>query len=360
MKAIQILAAFSLIIMVNHANGQERGEVNLADSTGLPGDHFSLQGALGIFKESKSLEDFEKRINTKDNSVNNLDLNGDGKIDYVKVIDISKDEAHAVVLQVPVSKTETQDVAVIELEKNGESSAMIQIVGDEALYAKNTIVEPAEIAEPTDNGNSKRGPSAFSPGAFIVFNVWGWPCVRYMYAPVYVEYMSPWYWGYYPGWWSPWAPYPWSYHYMNSYHYHHHYHYAPYHRTEYAHRAYAPRRNHSAQVTNRYRENHVRYNSSATSRPARSVSGSRPSQLSGSTSRPKTYTKDPQSKPGAVKPSQVKPATRTETTPQTRPSAQPRTSEKVKPGMRPKPAPLSRPSQQSRPMQSKPSNQRGR
>src|SRR5215470_14427569 len=72
------------------------------DSTGFPGDNFSLQGALEMFQKSKSPEEFEKLINTKEKNVNNLDLNKDGKIDYVKVIDKTEKKVHAFILQVPV------------------------------------------------------------------------------------------------------------------------------------------------------------------------------------------------------------------------------------------------------------------
>ncbi|MFT3674598.1 MAG: hypothetical protein QM781_01740 [Chitinophagaceae bacterium] len=48
--------------------------VSGVDSTGLPGDQFSLQGALAMFQQSASIEDFEKKINTSSNGVNNLDL----------------------------------------------------------------------------------------------------------------------------------------------------------------------------------------------------------------------------------------------------------------------------------------------
>ncbi|MBK9397271.1 MAG: hypothetical protein IPN55_08575 [Saprospiraceae bacterium] len=61
-----------------------------ADSTGLPGDNFSLQGAMDLFSKATSPEDFEKAINDEKNNVNNLDLNGDGEIDYIKVIDKKK------------------------------------------------------------------------------------------------------------------------------------------------------------------------------------------------------------------------------------------------------------------------------
>ncbi len=35
------------------------------DSTGMPGDNFSLQGALEMFKQASSIEEFEKLINTE-------------------------------------------------------------------------------------------------------------------------------------------------------------------------------------------------------------------------------------------------------------------------------------------------------
>ncbi|MBK8875115.1 MAG: hypothetical protein IPN13_14855 [Bacteroidetes bacterium] len=43
MKAIQIVAFFCLIMIWSIARLRKQQEVNLADSTGLPGDNFSLQ-----------------------------------------------------------------------------------------------------------------------------------------------------------------------------------------------------------------------------------------------------------------------------------------------------------------------------
>ncbi len=56
---------------------------------------FSLEGALELFKKSSSPEDFEKKINSADSKVNNLDLNGDGYIDYIRVIDRNEGNVHA-------------------------------------------------------------------------------------------------------------------------------------------------------------------------------------------------------------------------------------------------------------------------
>ena len=60
------------------------------DSTGLEGDNLDLNGVLELFKESKDVEDFEKKLNTESNGVNNLDLNEDGEVDYIRVVDQCK------------------------------------------------------------------------------------------------------------------------------------------------------------------------------------------------------------------------------------------------------------------------------
>ena len=187
------------------------------DSTGLPGDNFSLQGALQMFQKAGSPEEFEKLINSQDNSVNNLDLNADGETDYVRVIDKMDKDVHALILQVPVSETESQDIAVIEMEKTGDTTAVLQIIGDEDIYGEEVIVEPEGEGEEDafiDNNynRSLSGPNAefysIEPTRIVV-NVWSWPSVRFLYAPVYRPWISPWRWRHYPVWWKPWRPLAW-------------------------------------------------------------------------------------------------------------------------------------------------------
>lgn len=116
MKPIRhfIILLAGLFITTSAVQAQDQSGV---DSTGLPGDNFSLQGALELFKNAASIEDFEKALNTESNHVNNLDLDGNGEIDYVQVVSKTDNDAHAFILQVAVSAGESQDIAVIELEK---------------------------------------------------------------------------------------------------------------------------------------------------------------------------------------------------------------------------------------------------
>lgn len=228
------------------------------DSTGLPGDNFSLQGALQMFQKAGSPEEFEKLINTEDNNVNNLDLNEDGDIDYVRVIDKMEKDVHALILQVAVSATENQDIAVIEIEKTGTESAMLQIIGDEDIYGEEVIVEPVseEGANVQEYSNTLSGPNAvFNSDNYlplIVVNVWLWPSVRFVYAPIYRPWASPWRWHYYPNWWHPWRPYAW-----HIWHPHHIHYYRPFavvhtHRVVRAHAVYRPLRVTSVTVRTRH------------------------------------------------------------------------------------------------------------
>lgn len=240
-------AALAASLLAAPLQAQEQNDV---DSTGLPGDHFSLEAALDLFKQSSSLEDFEKRLNEEDNPANNLDLNEDGQIDYVRVVDRMDGDVHAIVLQAPVSEAESQDVAVIELEKTGAESAVLQILGDEDVFGEQVIAEPVG-EEGVESPKGRGGPAVHLAPDAIIVNVWLWPSVRYMYRPAYVVYVSPWRWGLYPAWWRPFRPRPWGLYHARIRPYRAHYHVVTTHRVVRAHRAYTPHRTHSKVVRTR-------------------------------------------------------------------------------------------------------------
>lgn len=249
MKNVFLVFGFVMTCYQASLFSQQNGQ----DSTGLPGDNFSLQAAIEIWKTAASPEEFEKAINTESNHVNNLDLNGDGDIDYVKVIDKTEGQVHVFILQVPVSEKESQDIAVIELEKTGDSTAVLQIIGDEDIYGEELIVEPGDEA---GNGMDKKGKGPFAAErydhAYVVVNVWYWPCVRYVYGPVYRPWVSPWRWHYYPVWWRPWRPFAWHAWHPFHVHYYHRYVFAPTRRVVYGPRIYRPVRTTSVTVHTRH------------------------------------------------------------------------------------------------------------
>lgn len=191
---------------------------------GLPGDNLNLYAVMKLFQESETLEGFERGLNDESNRINNLDLNGDNLIDYITVTDYIDGSVHTIVLRVPLDRNESQDVAVFTVEKFRNGSVEIQLIGDEALYGKNYIIEP--IYDETPNPGYM-GNRANVTNVTIVrttpYQVATWPVVRFIYMPNYVVWRSSWYWGYYPPVWRPWRPYYWHYYYGYHYNWYHHY-----------------------------------------------------------------------------------------------------------------------------------------
>jgi hypothetical protein len=263
MKIIRVF--FNGVLTCAVGLGSLQAQTVSEDSTGLPGDNFSLEGALEMFKKAGSPEEFEKLINSEDNKVNNLDLNEDGAIDYIKVIDKKDGDAHAFILQDAVSETEDQDIAVIEVEKNGNDNAVLQIVGDEDIYGEQVIVEPAaEQRQTRVNTNTN-----------VVVNVWAWPAVRYVYAPSYAVWVSPWNWRVRPVWWHPWRPVRWHAFYPYRAPYRHHYVVVHHHRVVRAHRIYTPVRTTSVTVHTRHQASVNHYRTTRTTRSGTVSKGSK-------------------------------------------------------------------------------------
>ena len=65
---------------------------NDTTSLGLPGDNLDLFAVLDLFQKSKTIEDFEKSLNEEKTGINNLDLNLDNKVDFIKVTTEQKDK----------------------------------------------------------------------------------------------------------------------------------------------------------------------------------------------------------------------------------------------------------------------------
>ncbi len=195
----------------------------------LPGDNLNLYAVLKIFQESETLEIFEKKLNDKENNINNLDLNADNQIDYIKVKDQIDGNVHNIILQDIVNANEVQDVAVIIVEKIQNNQVQIQIIGDEDLYGKDYIIEPNFETKDTES-NSTPNP-AYTAGTSNViqkvytstYTLYNWPIVQYIYLPSYDSWNSPYQWGLYPSYWQPWTPLYWHEYYGWQYHWGYYY-----------------------------------------------------------------------------------------------------------------------------------------
>ncbi len=200
---------------------------------GLPGDNFNLFAAMNLFQESETLEGFERNLNDPEVMVNNLDLNGDKFVDYIMVMDYPDGDVHNIVLRVALNKNEYQDVAVFTVQKFRDGSVQIQLVGDEALYGPNYIVEPNYDETPNPGYTAKSSLRRSKRNNVTVvtttyYEVASWPLIVYINRPTYVVWRSSWGWGYYPEYWHPWTPH--YFHYYYGYHYSWNSHYYAYYR----------------------------------------------------------------------------------------------------------------------------------
>lgn len=228
--------------------------ISFAQSDDLPentGDNFSLEGALALFKKSSSVEEFETLINNESSNVNNLDLNNDGQIDYVSVVDIQQNNAHILILSTYLSGTEKQDIATINIEKTGNDQATLQMIGDQDLYAENTIVEPFDTNETIINAKGPAGTTVEINQ--ILVNVWLWPSVRFIYAPSYIVWRSPYRWAAYPRWFRPWRPFGYRNFYNRCAPNRIYYRRTPNYRVNYSRNFYAPRRSSSKLIVHNNR-----------------------------------------------------------------------------------------------------------
>ena len=190
---------------------------------GLPGDNLNLYAVMKLFQESETLEGFERSLNDENSRINNLDLNGDNLVDYIRVIDYVDGNVHTIVLQVALDRNENQDVAVFTVQRFNNGSVQIQLTGDEALYGRDYIIEPIFDETPNPGYVGRVNRENVTVVRTTTVEIASWPLIRFIYLPNYVIWHSSWYWGYYPPYWSPWHPFYWHYYYGYHYNWYSHY-----------------------------------------------------------------------------------------------------------------------------------------
>lgn len=160
-------------------------------------ENLDLKTVATLFGQAKDLEQFEQLLNDPDSAFSNLDLNGDGDVDYLRVVETADGNRHLVVIQAILAKDIYQDVASIYVDKDDKEQVTIQVVGDEYVYGANYIIEPVYIYRP------------------LIYD-WFW-------GPSWVCWHSPYYWNYWPGWWHPYHCIAHHLYWDHCYWYHHHY-----------------------------------------------------------------------------------------------------------------------------------------
>lgn len=125
-----LLIPFVLLFLLA-CNDDKTDSINIYTDNKVA-DGLDLKAVGEIIKKTKDAKELEKILNEKD-SVNNLDIDGNSEVDFIKVTEYENGEVRGFSLTVEPEKGESQEVATIEIEKNNDN-AEVHIQGSRSIY----------------------------------------------------------------------------------------------------------------------------------------------------------------------------------------------------------------------------------
>jgi len=168
---ITLLAAAAIFITACDQN-KPANNVTVQSNNAPPG--FDVNKLAALVKTSTDPQTLEKGINDPKNQINNLDLDKDGNVDYVKVVEPEKN--HLDVID-DVSKTDSVTVARIKVDPS----------------ADNTTADLSVRGNPDYVGYNNYYHSSFGIGDLLLLS--------YLMRP-HAYYMPMYHYGYYPSYYS--------------------------------------------------------------------------------------------------------------------------------------------------------------
>jgi hypothetical protein len=92
-----------------------------------------LNAVTELAKKSRDAADFERLLNAQAEAVNNIDLNDDGKVDYINVTEYGGGDRRGFSLTAEISPGKTQEIATIDFQKEADKTTL-QTTGNPSLY----------------------------------------------------------------------------------------------------------------------------------------------------------------------------------------------------------------------------------
>ena len=139
---VLLVTALTLVSCKPNNNGYDNAQVvvnqptiSVTPEVSNLGDNLNLQALGELVKNSTSAQDIEDKLNSN-GSINNLDLNGDGSVDYIKVTEYGNGNQKGFSFTVDVANGQTQEIATIEVAQ-GSNNAQMNIQGNQQLYGNN-------------------------------------------------------------------------------------------------------------------------------------------------------------------------------------------------------------------------------
>lgn len=175
------ILSFLVIMLFAFSGCYTQTMFSVSATNGDISENLNLEAVATIFGDSQNLEEFENRLNDPRNQISNLDLNGDGYVDYIRVVENYENGVYLITLQDVLGNDQYQDLATIDVSRNMQGYARVEIIGNPYFYGPNYIIEPIFRTSP------------------VIFSIFWNPHHRF--------WVSPYYWNYYPRIFRPWRPY---------------------------------------------------------------------------------------------------------------------------------------------------------
>lgn len=134
-----------------------------------------LRAVAAAFAQSRSIMEFERLLNSGTYMLTNLDLNRDGYVDYIRVIETMSGYNHVIVLQAVLAINVFQNVATLVVNCQ-PGATYVQVIGDPFIYGANYIIEPVFVRTP------------------VIYTTW--------YGARYTVWTSPYYWDHFPNYYG--------------------------------------------------------------------------------------------------------------------------------------------------------------
>ena len=128
-----ILAVALLALLYGYAppNQDPNQQETVATTSVLPGEEgLDLTALTALAKQCRNAQELEQQLNTP-GSINNLDLDGDGVVDYIHVKEYANGNVHGFSLYVDKGGSgNIQEVATVEITQQ-QNTANVVVVGNQ-------------------------------------------------------------------------------------------------------------------------------------------------------------------------------------------------------------------------------------
>lgn len=140
MKALRTLLLGLPLLLLSCDSSSDRTQIEYVTTiVRQAADGLDLQAVTDLATKVKTAEEFETSLNDPARKINNLDLNEDDLVDYIKVTEIQDGDIRGFSLTTELGEEEDdeQELAVIQFEKGANEEVTVQTHGNSHIYGNN-------------------------------------------------------------------------------------------------------------------------------------------------------------------------------------------------------------------------------